>query len=79
MQYAKVRIRLCEHPWLATVNFEQSIRFSWRNEMLGWLRDNIYHGDYHLDDGSAFTEVVRFRHEKDAILFKIRYEGSESV
>ncbi len=72
----KVTIENSNFPWLVTVNFERGITYTMRGDFYKWMAENVGRQNFIVDDSTTYVMILRLAREEDALLLKMRYEGS---
>lgn len=55
--------------------YQHSVDVKFDTNIVSWLHENIGVFDYNIDfvNGRLFRDRIYFKHEKDAIAFKLRF------
>lgn len=66
----------CQHPYIVYMRHATSMKHTVRLNVLRWLRENIAREDYQIEENDTYNFFVRFRHESDATLMLLRFQGN---
>lgn len=72
----RVTIEKSDFPWVVTIDFQRGVTHPMRTEMYKWLAENVGRDNFIPDDRTHYAMIFRLAREEDAMLLKMRYEGS---